>query len=231
MSRTLPLLLLALAACADAEAGAAKSTGAIRGVVSFEGTPPARAPLDRTSDPKCGGEALAEDVVVNDGKLRDVLVRVENGAAGIHEAPAEPVIVTQENCRYSPRVIGLVAGQKLEIRNGDPTFHNVRGNLGKKVAFNLPQGKAAKPIVRDNLGAAGDIVSLACDVHPWMAAYAGVVAHPFYAVTAADGAYALSGLPAGAYTVEASHPLLGAQRVEVALSQHEAASADFVFSD
>ena len=87
MARVLPLLLLALAACADAEAGAKKPTGSIKGTVVFEGTPPERAPLDRTADPKCGSEqVLAEDVVVTDGKLRDVFVRIENGSGGKHDA-------------------------------------------------------------------------------------------------------------------------------------------------
>jgi hypothetical protein len=231
MHRALPILLLALAACGDAEAGKPKKgTGVIKGVVSFEGTPPERAPLDRTSDPRCGGEALSEDVVVTDGKLRDVLVRVKNGTAGEHAAPADAVVVTQSDCRYTPRVVGVIAGGKLEIRNGDPTFHNVRGNKGKKIAFNVPQAAKAKPIVREDLGAAGDVVSLACDVHPWMAGWAVITDHPYFTVTKEDGAFVLSGLAPGSYTVEAWHPTLGLQTTKVKVKKgKKAAVTKFVF--
>jgi hypothetical protein len=38
-----------------------------------------------------------------------------------------------------------------------------------------------------------------------MSAYAGVVDHPWYAVTDATGAFTFKDLPAGEYTVEAWH--------------------------
>ena len=47
------------------------------------------------------------------------------------------------------------------------------------------------------------MVTVACDVHPWMRAYLGIVRHPFFGVTGADGSYALIGLPAGTYVIEA----------------------------
>jgi len=229
MSRVIPLLLLALAACADAEA--APKAGSIKGTVVFEGTPPERAPLDRTADPKCGSEpVLAEDVVVTDGKLRDVFVRIKNGSGGTHAAPEDPVVVTQTGCRYTPRVVGVLAGQSLEIHNGDPTFHNVRGNLGKKIAFNLPQAAKSKPIRRDDLGAAGDVVSLACDVHPWMAGWAVITDHPYFAVTGEDGKFLITGLKPGTYTVEAWHPTLGLKTTKVKVKKgKKAAVTKFVF--
>ena len=41
------------------------------------------------------------------------------------------------------------------------------------------------------------MVPFKCDVHGWMNAYAGVLEHPFFAVTAEDGSFDLSGLPRG----------------------------------
>ena len=43
------------------------------------------------------------------------------------------------------------------------------------------------------------MVPFKCDVHKWMNAYVGVLDHPFYAVTAANGRFELKGLPPGTY--------------------------------
>jgi hypothetical protein len=50
------------------------------------------------------------------------------------------------------------------------------------------------------------MVRFKCDVHPWMFAYVGVVEHPFFAVTDKDGAFKISDVPNGKYTIEAYHP-------------------------
>src|SRR5262245_27878114 len=105
-------------------APAAASAGTIRGTVVFKGTPPARAKLKRDTDPVCARiDKLAEDVIVTDGKLRDVHVHLKNGSVPVAPAPAEPVVVSQRECMYTPRVVGVIAGQKLVVRNSDPTYH------------------------------------------------------------------------------------------------------------
>ncbi|HUQ07580.1 MAG TPA: carboxypeptidase regulatory-like domain-containing protein [Kofleriaceae bacterium] len=221
--RVAPLLLLLVASSASAET--------IRGAVTFKGKAPERPALDRMSDPVCAKTAkLAEDVVVEGGKLRDVLVRIKVGTAGTHTAPTTPAVITQTECMYTPRVVGVMAGQKLEIRNGDPTFHNVRGTLGKQILWNLAHLSGGEPHVRSDLGKAGDVVSLHCDVHPWMAAWAVMSDHPFFAVTGADGSFELDGVPPGTYTVEAWHPTLGLKSTKVKVKKGKAAKATFSFS-
>jgi hypothetical protein len=42
-------------------------------------------------------------------------------------------------------------------------------------------------------------------VHPWMFAYAGVVDHPYFAVSAEDGSFKIANVPPGEYVVEAVH--------------------------
>ena len=70
------------------------------------------------------------------------------------------------------------------------------------------------------------MVTVACDVHPWMRAYLGVVPHPFFSVTGADGAYELRGLPAGTYLIEAWTEVGHAEQT-VTVGEHEEKAAGF----
>jgi hypothetical protein len=74
------------------------------------------------------------------------------------------------------------------------------------------------------------MVSFKCDVHSWMTAYAGVVRHPYFAVTGPDGRFTLEGLPAGEYVVEAWHEKFGTREVRVKVQPRETREIAFVFN-
>lgn len=213
--RCLALALL-VSACSPAAADGA-AAGTITGSVIFEGEPPARDPVDRKSDQACAktGEHLSDDVVVVNHKVRDVLVRIQNGLTGDHASPSQPVVIDQRDCAYAPRVVGTMPGQQITIRNSDSTFHNVHGTVGHKLVFNKPQSAKADDLQLDTFAKAGDVLELTCDVHPWMHAWVVVNDSPYFAVTGDDGAFTISGLPPGTYTLEAWHPVLGTRTMTV----------------
>ncbi len=231
----LALTLSSSAALADAPKAAPKAAvvGTIKGTVLFEGEPPERATLDRKSDPFCmkqASTANADDVVVTKGKLAGVLIRIKNGAAGTHTAPPTPVVIDQVGCAYTPHVIGIIAGQKITVRNSDGTSHNVHGKLKTKELVNKMQAEKGPDIAVEAAAAAGDVIELTCGVHPWMHAFAVVQDHPFFAVTGTDGRFAISGMPAGTYTLEAWHPTLGAKSMTVKIGMGAKASINARFS-
>lgn len=240
MTRLTVSILLALTAVAaptparadtpKAKQPAAAAAGRIQGTVLFEGEPPARAPLARSGDSYCAKVAkLADDVVVTRGKLKDVLVRVQNGAGGTHAAPATPVLLDQKDCMYTPRVVGVMAGQQLAVRNSDGTFHNVRGTVSGKQLFNQPQPAKAADLAVDT-APAGSVLDVVCDVHPWMHAYAVVQDHPYFAVTGETGEFSISGLAPGSYTLEAWHPTLGTKTLQVKVGTGKKAAITARFS-
>ncbi|CAN5874507.1 methylamine utilization protein [soil metagenome] len=227
----LALTLSSSAALADAPKAAV--VGTIKGTVLFEGEPPERATLDRTSDLFCVTQvatATADAVVVTRGKLAGVLIRIKNGSTGTHAAPATPAVIDQVGCAYSPHVIGIVAGQKITVRNSDGTSHNVHGKLKSKELLNKMQAEKGPDIAVDAPAVANDVIELTCGVHPWMHAFAVVQDHPYFAVTGTDGAFTITGMPSGTYTLEAWHPTLGAKSMTVKIGMGAKASINARFS-
>lgn len=221
----------ALVLCLLTSVAAADNKGSIKGTVLFEGEAPDREKLVRDTDPVCAKvDKLSEDVVVTKGKLKDVLVRVKNGTAGKHAAPATPAAIDQKDCMYSPRVLGVVAGQKLGVRNSDGTFHNVHGTVDGKLLWNKPHPKGEPAITLDSTPKAGDVIDVVCDVHPWMHAYAVVMDHPYFAVTGEDGSFEIKGLAPGSYTLEAWHPTLGLKTMNVKIGVGPKAAVTARFS-
>lgn len=204
--------------------------GSIQGTVLFEGEPPEPALVQRDSDPKCSKTKPDDAIVVDKGKLRDVLVRIKNGTAGVHAAPATPAFIDQQDCVYTPRVVGIVAGQKLQVRNSDGTFHNVWGQVQNKDVFNKPQAPKAADLVLAPAVKPDDVIELKCGAHGWMRAYVAVHDHPYFAVTASDGKFVIEDLPPGTYTLEAWHPTLGMKSMKVVIGKGKKADVTARFS-
>ena len=184
----------------------------------------------------CGGKPLdaspLRTIVLGEGQtLANVYVAIKSGFGDREFAtPRSAVLLDQVGCAYRPRVIGLMTHQVLIVRNSDDTMHNIHVELGYAAAFNPVQhGKGDERTLRFSKPEIGKIVR--CDVHPWMTGWIHVSDHPFFAVTAIDGAYSIPGLPPGEYEILAWHerfkdaPLISKVKVEAG----KASTLDFTF--
>jgi hypothetical protein len=73
------------------------------------------------------------------------------------------------------------------------------------------------------------MVRFKCDLHNWMTAYAGVVDHPYFAVTSPGGQFELKDVPAGTYTIEAWHEELGTQTQSVTIGENDSKEISVTF--
>lgn len=214
----------------------AGTAGSIAGRVTFAGTPPAPEIIRMGSDPNCapGGATSTQSdalLVAKDGALQNTFVYIKDGleAGYTFDAPTTPVVLDQKGCHYSPRVLGVRVNQPLMMANGDETFHNVHALPKTNQEFN--QGLVTKGSSMTHTFAAPEVmVRFKCDVHGWMSAYVGVVQHPFFAVTGADGSFTLAGVPPGIYTIEAWHEKFGVKTAQVTVGPSQAQHVSFSFA-
>ncbi|MBI1883842.1 MAG: hypothetical protein HYS08_06510 [Chlamydiae bacterium] len=205
----------------------------LTGKVHLEGTPPPQEKIKMDADPVCqmqhSSDVFAERWVVNgNGTLRNVLIYIKEGLGDkTFPAPSEPVVLDQKGCQYHPHVMGIQVGQTLKIVNSDDTLHNVHGKTKEMSLFNLAM--PFKGLELEQKFEKADMIKFVCEVHPWMAAYAGVFNHPFFAVSGEDGSFEIKNLPAGTYGVEAWHEKLGTQTQNVTVTETDSKAVDFSF--
>lgn len=178
-----------------------------------------------------GPNPQTEDVLVNaDGGLKNVFVYVKNSFDDYaFDTPAEAVTMDQKGCVYVPRVFGVRVGQPIEMVNGDATVHNVHALPMQNQEFNESQPR--KGMRTTKVFTVPEVmVRVKCDFHGWMAAHVGVMSHPFFAVTDANGAFAIKGLPPGKYDIEAWHETFGTRSQEVTIASGSQQTMTLAFS-
>jgi hypothetical protein len=185
----------------------------VTGRVVLEGTPPPEIVVDLSPDPRCAAlhtEPLTTRhyVVGEDQGLANVFVYIREGVPERdYPIPSEMPLLDQVDCEYVPYVMGVRAGQTFQVRNSDPTMHNVHSTPDRRTGnrgFNFAQ--PFKGLVSERRFTAPEVaIRFKCDVHPWMFAYVAVVDHPFFAVTDESGRFEIKDLPDGKYTIEAWH--------------------------
>ena len=168
--------------------------------------------------------------------LRDaenVLVYIEK-APGEFAAPKEPTQMDQEKLKFIPFLLPIVKGTVVTFVNSDPVLHNVFWNKsddGSYPAKNLGSwGKgASKEFTFDKEGS----VTLLCNVHPEMESHVIVLQNPFFSIVGKDGAYEITGVPPGDYSVKAWYPnpkKLKAKTAKATVTAGQATKLDFALS-
>ncbi len=213
-------VLALLAAAPAAPLQPRPAGGTIRGRVELRREPPA--PELRPAVSELGAHVPREAP-----DRRRCVVYLEAAPQAAFEAPApRRARLDQRNETFVPSVLALTVGSTVDFPNSDRTYHNVF-SLSKAKRFDLgryPRGQS-RSVLFDRPG----VVRVFCEIHSHMSAWILVFAHPFFAVTDADGRYRIDGVPPGTYTLAVWHEGAVRARRELRIAaEGEAVEADLV---
>jgi len=201
----------------------------VNGTVKLDGTAPKPAKIDMSQDPACKGTNNSETIVADNGDLANVFVYVKDGLGNrTFDVPSQAVTIDQQGCKYHPHILGVMAGQNIEIKNDDPTTHNIHPTPQDNREWNESQPPQAAPIEK-SFSREEIMLPVKCNQHPWMRMYINVVKSPFYAVTDDKGKYEIKGLPPGDYTLAFVQEKLGEQDQKVTLAAKDSKTVDTTF--
>lgn len=208
-------------------------TGTIVGHVRWMGPTPVNPIIRMGADPRCnklyvGKRPTSQAVVAGaDGAFANVLVNLD-GSFPAAPVPTTPVVLDQKDCQYAPRVLGARVGQTLQVKNDDPTEHNVHSLSKVGNDFNTTQPIKSMPF--EFKLKAGEILHVTCDNHTWMTAYIAILDNPYFSVTGADGAFTIANVPAGKQAVKAWHEVMGMQTQMIDVQAGKTTTVDFTFA-
>lgn len=204
--RTVRRVLAVLAVLAVASAANAQS---VTGTITT--TAKRSAPVRVTIDQKVCGNELPDEAIVVDalGRLANAVVilsGVKTFAAAQGQRAATEATVTNDKCRFGPRVQLARPNTNIRTTSNDPVLHTTQAQLENgrtifNVALPLPGLNIRKPI-----GAAGT-VRLSCNTHPWMRGWL-IVTDKAAAVSGADGKFSIDNVPPGTYELRVWHEAL-----------------------
>src|SRR5260370_389595 len=117
---------------------------------------------------------------------------------------------------YSPHIVVMMAGQKLDVKNSDQTTQNIHPIPKNHKEWDKPQPPGTP--LQEVFAREEVTIPVKCNVHPWMKSYIAVFKHPYFAVTSGNGSFEIKNLPPGTYAIEVWHERYGttSQSVTVA---------------
>jgi plastocyanin len=115
-------------------------------------------------------------------------------------APATAMMV-QKDLNFSPILLPVQAGTRVEFPNLDDTYHNIFSYSPAK-RFDLGRYRSdERPIPSEVFDVPG-LVTLRCDIHEHMRALILVLDTPYFVLSDPQGRFRLAGLPAGRYVLK-----------------------------
>lgn len=151
-----------------------------------------------------GGTIRGNVTVVGGSTNADAVVYVEAIPDKSFPPPSQPAKMDQIRLEFTPKVLPVQVGTTVEFHNSDSVSHNVF--TVDACADSVDLGTWTKGETRSHTFTQECKAVILCNLHPEMEAWIVAVPTPYFAVSDADGSYAIEGVPDGTYTVKVWHP-------------------------
>ncbi len=144
-------------------------------------------------------------------ELSGAVVYIEKD--GLPPAPPMQVQIDQKDMTFIPHVTVLTRGSTIQFNNFDPTIHGLKAAEGplRKFHFVMTPKKKKKKITVSETG----VSELLCDMHAQMSAFVVSLETSLFAVTNADGAFTINGLPPFPFKLTIWHSVLPGQSFNI----------------
>ncbi|HSA58160.1 MAG TPA: carboxypeptidase regulatory-like domain-containing protein [bacterium] len=203
--------------------------GAISGFIRYQGAPlPAKHRPITVDAAVCGPEAVLEDLALGKrGGVANTVVSLQ-GIAGDGRAFPEPsggFVLRHKKCRLEPPVLIVAPGRDVVVLNEDHLNHDLitMGRTNPPIDVAQPKGVSRVTVRFDHR----EILQVRCGIHDWETAWIVVAANPYYAVSNAEGFFEIRDVPAGDYTANIWHRVLGSETRRVVVREGENLRLDF----
>jgi len=202
------------------EVGAVSGGGSIEGTVVYRGAVPTKTIIPTKDVEVCGDPREEPLIRVGAGQAVEsaVVYLVEVAKGKPWPAVGKTPEIDNVKCRFEPEVQVMAPGT-IDIVNADPVLHNTHGYYDKRTAFNLALPNKGQRIPAE-LKRPGT-VRVDCDAHGWMEGWVYVVGNPYYAITGADGKFAITDVPPGNYKLVAIQPFTGPVEMPVTVAEKQ----------
>jgi hypothetical protein len=226
---------------AEDRVGRENPVGTVSGTVTVDSVHPQVERFIITKNfPVCGSGTRDKPLIRTNGRaLRDAVVyledtRLEGNPHGKRfPAATKKITINQIGCRFVPFLSVLAMGGILEVINSDPALHNIHAyemtKTGLKSFLNVSQPSKGNIVSKSVTLESGDALKITCDAHNFMLAYVFVPTNPYYAVVDEKGAFTITGVPPGEYTIKTWHGFLGTQRGRVKIEADATTTISFTY--
>ena len=177
--------------------GDSSGTGSIRGIIRYAADP---------QKPWRLGRYYIRNS--KSGELAEAVVAISKRGLTAPKEKREPVtvIVDQKDFQFTPETSAIRTGDRVRFLNSDNHAHNVK-TTHPSHSFNITMPVGTEHA--ETFSVASGIVEpyrIDCALHSAMRAWVFVFDHPWYQVTAVNGKFDLSNVPAGEYRLDVVHP-------------------------
>ena len=185
----------------------------------------------------CGdGHRTPKSLRVGDnGEFGDCVVEIK----GVSEGKSwDPVFshgkIYQIDCSFQPYVQIIRSNAYVDVFNYDPILHNIHAyevfNGTRRSMFNFAQPEAGQVDRIDLDLRRGNLLTIDCNAHNWMAAWVYTSVSPYLAVTSLDGKFEIPNIPSGTYTLSIWHPILGEKSAQLSIAPNADLNLDLTLT-